>query len=386
MTITKTDPFCSYDEWDMTNFISSRSGGTATFNENILNVKSGTDNAKRGDIKNTTDNYAIGDNKVIFYEIECTSQGISLNNNDKKLGFTTVAENFNNKAVVSEQVMRNGTLTLPNGHQVIYFDIANTNANVAYFSGDVNNKFTTEDKGLFRQALAQQKDVSVTGINFTLIGTDDTDFKIYKMGSTKDVNILKHAYGLMDSYDITISDARAATLILPFVAIIPSGVKAYTLSYNGEGDYTTTSKIENIIPANTPVYLTGNTGTYTFTKNGSDPITTDVTISHTKGALTGVYTTTDVPENSYILWNRSGTVGFYKSNNSTVAPFRCYLTAEEDAPANLRIIFGEATGISEVQSSTAKVRGTECFNLNGQRVNNSAKGIVIINGKKFINK
>lgn len=42
------------------------------------------------------------------------------------------------------------------------------------------------------------------------------------------------------------------------------------------------------------------------------------------------------------------------------------------------------TGITEVQGSEFKVQGSEMYNLNGQRVNASHKGLVIVNGRKVM--
>jgi hypothetical protein len=48
---------------------------------------------------------------------------------------------------------------------------------------------------------------------------------------------------------------------------------------------------------------------------------------------------------------------------------------------------GEGTGIETVQDSRFKVQDSEAtYNLNGQRVNSSYRGIVIQNGRKVLRK
>ena len=47
-------------------------------------------------------------------------------------------------------------------------------------------------------------------------------------------------------------------------------------------------------------------------------------------------------------------------------------------------ITGLATGINKVEADTENVNAP-AYNLAGQRVNNSYKGIIIKNGKKYIN-
>ncbi len=81
-------------------------------------------------------------------------------------------------------------------------------------------------------------------------------------------------------------------------------------------------------------------------------------------------------------------VGFMKAtDNFTVAPGKAYLkinsTTTNNAPAFLSFD-GEATGIS-----TAEVETTadgQRYNLNGQRVNSNYRGVVIVDGKKLIQK
>lgn len=43
-------------------------------------------------------------------------------------------------------------------------------------------------------------------------------------------------------------------------------------------------------------------------------------------------------------------------------------------------------GINEIESGELNVENSRCYNLSGQRIGNNAKGIIIRNGKKFINK
>ena len=178
------------------------------------------------------------------------------------------------------------------------------------------------------------------------------------------------------SYEMTVNSYKASTLMLPFDAALPDGVSAWTLNYTS-GDKVTATTASSIT-ANTPVLVNANEGTYTFTA-------TDATInpvSQATGALTGVYTSTSVPASSYILWaNASNPIGFYKSNSSTVAPYRAYLTAE-GAGARMSIVFGgnEETGVNAVHGEGLMVNGY--YNLAGQRVSNPSKGLYIVNGKK----
>jgi hypothetical protein len=111
---------------------------------------------------------------------------------------------------------------------------------------------------------------------------------------------------------------------------------------------------------------------------GSDPVTV--------GALTGVYATTDVPAESYILWaNSTNPIGFYKSNNSTVAAYRAYLTAD-GAGARVSISFvddSETTGVANLNINH-NLNDNRYYNLNGQRIEKPARGLYIVGGKKVV--
>ena len=184
------------------------------------------------------------------------------------------------------------------------------------------------------------------------------------------------------SYTTTINTtAEAGTLCLPFAATIPTGVKAYTLTYTS-GDAATANPVATTIPANTPVLLNGS-GSVEFTGSG------DVSASATnkKGAMTGVFTTTIVPENSYVLQNGTEGVGFYKVDSEITAnPFRAYITAGQNVESKLRIIYPEdVTAIEGIAASEEDVEGA-WFTISGVRLEGkpTAKGIYINRGKKFI--
>jgi len=184
------------------------------------------------------------------------------------------------------------------------------------------------------------------------------------------------------SYTTTIdADVKAGTLCLPFAAAIPEGVKAYTLAYTG-GNEVNATEVEETIPANTPVLLNG-TGDATFT-GSSAAIAADA--ENVDGALTGVFATTFVPENSYVLQKQEEKIGFFKveeANSIEAAPFRAYLTATSEARSlSIKFDEGGTTGISLVNNEVKA--NNRYFNLNGQRVMKPAKGLYIVNNKKVI--
>ena len=89
-------------------------------------------------------------------------------------------------------------------------------------------------------------------------------------------------------------------------------------------------------------------------------------------------------------WADPADPGFYLINgeSATLGAGKAYLhTTGELTEGRLAIVFdeeGDVTGIANV--SNKKQNNGEYYNLNGQRVDASHKGIVIVNGKKFFNK
>ena len=88
----------------------------------------------------------------------------------------------------------------------------------------------------------------------------------------------------------------------------------------------------------------------------------------------------------YILTNGQ----FKAANNSPVAVGKAYLSLPSAALANeLTVNFedgdGDVTGIKNLTPALSQGEGV-AYNLAGQRVNASHKGLVIVNGKKYLNK
>ena len=180
----------------------------------------------------------------------------------------------------------------------------------------------------------------------------------------------------------TITDAKAATLILPFEAKIPEGVTAYTLTYSG-GDVVTATEVTGAIAANTPVLLNAEAGDYLFVNTNKVAAATTGSGKYTVGALTGVYATTVVPVGSYILKDTGSQVGFAKVENGTtvkVDTHRAYLTATGATARSLEIDYSGTTGIT-VREDVRNKRVDGYYDIMGRKVLNPRKGLYIVNGK-----
>lgn len=185
-----------------------------------------------------------------------------------------------------------------------------------------------------------------------------------------------------NSVKITISDAKYATIWLPYAVNLNEKVEAYTIGSITNG-YATLKKIEgNVIPAQTAAILYATAGTYEFT------IAADNTLDAIKSDLQGtaIRTEVDANVNAYILGNVEGKVGFYQMSDGdrAIAGNKAYLVLPA-AQSNIRsiIIGGPTTGIEDTVAEGTEAE--EYYDLQGRRVMNPTKGIYVTkSGKKVV--
>jgi glucuronoarabinoxylan endo-1,4-beta-xylanase len=150
------------------------------------------------------------------------------------------------------------------------------------------------------------------------------------------------------NYQGTISGYRMLTL--PFVANIPIGVKAYTLSFSGS-QINGTLITNNTIPANTPMVVSGS-GSFVFSGAGNIvPL-----LNPRSGIATSVYIRVKVPVNSYYLTIANGTPSFTKATASIqpfVNSFDAYITPASTASA-LQLVLTEGALPVTIGSFTVK--------------------------------
>ena len=179
---------------------------------------------------------------------------------------------------------------------------------------------------------------------------------------------------------LNITSAKWATLGLDYPVNIPSGVVAYKASVDG----TTVSLTEitgGKIPANEGVILYADEpDEYNFTVAGNLSPFTDNAL---KAAIETYNYTAD--ENVYYLGLDGEKVVFKHLTSGSIAAGKAYLLAPKASEAKLDVVVeGTPTGITEVVPMAVKNDGI--YNIQGVRVNNSFKGVVIMNGKKYLKK
>lgn len=293
----------------------------------------------------------------------------------------------------------------------LYVYAEGTDANrgiVVYFNGEEKQKFTSVAKGEQFTAsvnndqagtyyITTVKAAQIYAVKF--VPTNET-------ASTKKITLPEQ--GVM-----TFSDVHAWT--------VPAGLKAYIAGgQKTQKDGTITLALTQVetIPACTGVILEGKGGeSYDLTstdcgtamkEDGSKslvdlnyalrPVISDYSLEKTE--LT--YDATDKKSfHNYILGVKDGKAVFAPTEAGTLAAGKAYYRirrdqdklakAVKDNSAATKAIFfnfggnGETTGINGIENEAKKNDGI-MFNLAGQKVQKSYKGMVIMNGKKFINK
>lgn len=190
----------------------------------------------------------------------------------------------------------------------------------------------------------------------------------------------------------TLKAEKWNTLVLPFAvsadkvkAQFGDGVEVAEYS-NTDGEEINFSSTEDI-KANVPVLIKPTTvsaeNSYTFdgvTLVAGEPKTTGVSYD-----FVGSYKPYNLATDNYMLYNNQ----WWKNeegDNYKVNAFSAYVqaTTPEAAKQLTLVIDGQTTGL-KLNTVTGNIEG-ETYNMAGQRVANSYKGLVIKNGKKIIKK
>ncbi len=190
----------------------------------------------------------------------------------------------------------------------------------------------------------------------------------------------------MAEVTLSISAAKWSTLILPFDAELPEGVKAYSCDAADVEAETLTLTEAATLKANTPYLINGEAGSHEFSGYGLADKD-----AYTVGLFTGTYVDYQTVANNgtYVLQKQDNVLAFYLVSDSAqpwVRAYRCYITLDNASAARM-FSFGfddETTGINDAQWSTGDSELT-IYDTMGRKVTSMKKGnLYIINGKKVI--
>lgn len=191
------------------------------------------------------------------------------------------------------------------------------------------------------------------------------------------VHLMMTVQGGLDGtlINYTMSESGFGTIILPYSADVPKGLKVFECTHVENGVVQTNELTS--IPANTPLLLSGLAGDYTFF--GISEATED---SYTSGVLTGVMKDKEI-NSGFLLQKQNEIVGFYPvaSSNPVVVPqYRCFMTYDK----NLKFIkLGDH--ITEIEN-IGHVNGSKdsLYDLQGKRVGSPYQRGVYVRGNQKV--
>ena len=214
-------------------------------------------------------------------------------------------------------------------------------------------------------------------VSFEALGSQGVYINSIKVTFNKDVSL-------------AVSSAERATLYYSNRSfIIPEGVVART--YKIEGNILSRSreyKKGDVLPKGTAVVLEAKEGKYIFEETSK----TGETDPHNALCGSDSTTITSGGEVYYVFGKGSNGVGFYwKEANGkafTTEAHKAYLVYTPSKTTNAKSFLGFDVAL-EIQGPTVREKITfdgPIYNLAGQRVDKDYKGIIIVNGKKCLNR
>ena len=277
-----------------------------------------------------------------------------------------------------------------------------------YNKGRTDNWAQVNNNTVFRIPVVRNSKITMKAYSkiypTTIDGKADYDTETNELvytykGDAKEIDIVIHSgsyyseitvtYPPSQSFSLTTADTEPYSLYLDYPVTIPEGIEAYTGALDAAEETLTMKEVQGTIPANTAVIVKSATAdTYVFKE-------TYTAAAIESNSLKGVTADTDIAtlvtagKTLLTLGTKGGKVAFRKPATGTtqVKANKAYLlvdTPSGEGAKTVKMIFdGETTGISEF-TANEDVTNAPLFNLNGQRVNANAKGLLIKNGKKII--
>ena len=253
-----------------------------------------------------------------------------------------------------------------------------TNTNIGNFPDNMRQASKFFENGLYKKSLRFVVDADNTEVKIGIKkGTGNRDNNWVVTDNFR----LTYLGGTIPTESVTVGSLSYATYAsdtaLDFTG---SGIKAF---YATESAGTLSFTQVNKVPANTGVLLYADGGaTVNVPLTGTtDDVTGNVFVRGKGAAVT--YADND---QNYILFNGVDGIGFYKANNNNVATNRAYIHVENDNGVKGFVINLEddATGISLMEDGRSQMEDGAIYNVAGQRLSKTQKGINIVNGKKIL--
>ena len=202
-----------------------------------------------------------------------------------------------------------------------------------------------------------------------------------------------HLY-LAEGYSLTVSDLHFATFYgdANKSLMIPLGLEAYYCIVASDRSYVNLYQISDVIPADTPLlFYSSETTPKLYQLVSTEEQVSSIPNNDLKGSATSIELN-GADASYYFLAKEDGNAVFKQidpSKTATSAAHKAYLMIDKDSsniPA-MRIVKSE--GIESEESGIENViSAPECdgvtYNIYGQTVGSSYRGIIVRNGKKFL--
>lgn len=255
-----------------------------------------------------------------------------------------------------------------NGLEATDYPTPNT---ITFSGGNVNIK----GEGSF--LLQYYPVVTIGGQRFRYYNNTQKPIQLYRRAiGTTDV----YGLGTARSRTVTITQALWATYCCEFETVIPDGVEAYYATVSG--DIVELHRIESsIVPAGVGVLL-----------HASEPGKRSFVESHTSAVdfegncLVGVIRDEAIGGNGtdYILTEQSSAVTFVRARASILPAGKCYLKTDGTSAAKIHVMLPSGITPAIAETDRPSANSNTSYNLQGQKVDQSYRGIVIRRGKAYI--
>lgn len=310
-------------------------------------------------------------------------QGISVKSDEAGL-WVDIAPNANLYTINPRTGTNSHSVSanMPQTHQLRVSCSSNSSTEFKATSGDLFYVYVSVDADHFSTCFSPKPIVRLSGMNLTT--------KAEEKYVPADYACRPFTTGIPTERTLSVNVSAAnkvGTLILPFNADLPQGLKAYTC--NAAEDDLLTLTAATSIEACKPYIVYAENG-YTGSLNGTAtlPDDTNVTDIFADGFLTGVLTNT-VVNTGYILQNQGneGDPMFYNAEGVefSLPAGRCYFTPTAGGARAFRFDFGQATGIDA--NSRETINNNRFFDLSGRLIsnpNNLQRGIYINGTHKVV--
>lgn len=184
--------------------------------------------------------------------------------------------------------------------------------------------------------------------------------------------------------------AEWGTIILPFEWTAPEGWTCYScneVDANGVLRLVGVDKVEK----NVPYIINVGTEAIGKTHDFSGHAVEAAAENRLAGVLTGVLVKGgNVPAGSYILSKYEGKTGFFRVSEGAdypAAQYRCYVTLPKEDTARYGALSFDVdveTGIDDISCDRTMKHGSVIYNIMGQRMSRTRKGLNIVDGKVLL--